>query len=52
MENAAMITSSRIDNAVTELKTYVEIKDMRKAHDAFTDIVKACTDCHNIIRGW
>lgn len=52
MENIAMITSNRIDNAIEELNTYVALKDMRKAHDAFTDIVKACTDCHNIVRGW
>ncbi|DAB34612.1 MAG TPA: hypothetical protein CFH82_04630 [Sulfurospirillum sp. UBA12182] len=52
MENIALITSNRIDNAIEELTTYVTLKDMRKAHDAFTDIVKACTDCHNIVRGW
>lgn len=52
MENLAMITSNRIDNAITELKSYIEVKDIRKAHDAYTDIVKACTDCHNIVRGW
>ncbi|MDA7848057.1 hypothetical protein N8972_01065 [Sulfurospirillum sp.] len=52
MENVAMITSNRIDNALTELKIYIELKDIRKAQDAFSDVVKACTDCHNIVRGW
>lgn len=52
MENIAMITSNRIDTAIEELNTYIGLKDMRKAHDAFTDIVKACTDCHTIVRGW
>lgn len=52
MENIALITSNRIDNSITELKTYIELKDVRKAQDAFVNVVKACTDCHNIIRGW
>lgn len=52
MENIAMITSSRIDNSITELKTYIAINDIRKAQDAFINVVKACTDCHNIVRGW
>lgn len=52
MENAAMITSNRIDNAIAELQMYVEQKDLRKAHSSFMHIVEACTDCHNIIRGW
>ncbi len=52
MENIALITSNRVDNSITELKTYVELKDIRKAQDAFINVVKACTDCHNIIRGW
>lgn len=52
MENIALITSNRVDNSITELKTYIEIKDIRKAQDAFVNVVKACTDCHNIVRGW
>ena len=52
MENIAMITSNRIDNALSELKTYIELKDMRKAQDSFIHVVKACTDCHSIVRGW
>jgi len=52
MENAAMITSSRIDNAISELKMHIETKDMRKAHNSFSRIAEACTDCHTIIRGW
>ena len=52
MENIALITSNRVDNSITELKTYIELKDIRKAQDAFVNVVKACTDCHNIIRGW
>lgn len=52
MENIAMITSNRIDNSITELKTYIEINDIRKAQDAFVNVLKACTDCHNIVRGW
>jgi len=52
MENIAMITSNRIDSALTELNAYIEMKDMRKAHDAFKSVVQACTDCHTIVRGW
>ena len=52
MENVAMITSNRIDDALLELKTYIEVKDMRKAQDSFVHVVKACTDCHSIVRGW
>ena len=52
MENIAMITSNRVDDSITELKTYIELKDIRKAQDAFVNVVKACTDCHNIVRGW
>jgi len=52
MQNIAMISSQRIDNALSELKTYIELKDMRKAQDSYVHVVKACTDCHSIVRGW
>lgn len=52
MKNAAMLTSYRIENASKELKEYLKLNQMRNAHGAFSDIVKACTDCHVITRGW
>lgn len=52
MENLALITSKRIENATEEMKTYLALKKMKKAHSAFSDIVNACTDCHTLIRGW
>jgi len=52
MENIVMITANRIDNALVELNAYIELKDIRKAQDSFINVVKACTDCHNIVRGW
>jgi predicted CopG family antitoxin len=52
MENLAFITSKRIDNAAEEMKSYLALKQMKKAHSAFSDIVNACTDCHTLIRGW
>jgi len=52
MENIALITAKRIDGSLEELTTYVDLKQMRNAQDSFTDIVKACSDCHNIVRGW
>ena len=52
MENLALITSKRIDNATDEMKSYLALKQMKKAHSAFSDIVNACTDCHTLIRGW
>ena len=50
--NVAMLTAQRIDNAAAEIKIYLEAKEMRKAHDSFSNMVKACTDCHVIVRGW
>jgi len=52
MENLALITSKRIENATEEMKSYLALKQMKKAHNAFSDIVNACTDCHTLIRGW
>jgi len=52
MENLALITSKRIENATDEMKSYLALKQMKKAHNAFSDIVNACTDCHTLIRGW
>jgi len=52
MENLAYITSKRIENATEEMKSYLALKQMKKAHSAFSDIVNACTDCHTLIRGW
>ena len=52
MENVAMITSQRIEHAAVEINTYLELKEMRKAQDAYTSMVKACSDCHTIVRGW
>lgn len=52
MENLALITSKRIDNAADEMKSYLALKQMKKAHSAFSDIVNACTDCHTLVRGW
>jgi len=52
MENLAFITSKRIENAAEEMKSYIALKQMKKAHSAFSDIVNACTDCHTLVRGW
>lgn len=52
MENLALITSKRIENATEEMKSYLALKQMKKAHNSFSDIVNACTDCHTLIRGW
>ncbi len=52
MENLALITSKRIENATEEMKNYLALKQMKKAHSSFSDIVNACTDCHTLIRGW
>ncbi len=52
MENLAFITSKRIDNAAEEMKGYLALNQMKKAHGAFAEIVNACTDCHTLIRGW
>jgi hypothetical protein len=52
MENLAFITSKRIENAAEEMKSYLALKQIKKAHSAFSDIVNACTDCHTLVRGW
>ncbi|MDD2385137.1 MAG: hypothetical protein PHN18_13180 [Sulfurospirillaceae bacterium] len=52
MENLALITSKRIDNATDEMKSYIALKQMKNAHNAYMDIVNACTDCHVLVRGW
>lgn len=52
MENLAFISSQRINNAAKEMKYYLSISNPRKAHNAFSDIVNACTDCHTLVRGW
>jgi hypothetical protein len=52
MENLALITSKRIENATEEMKSYIALKQMKKAHSSFSDIVNACTDCHTLVRGW
>jgi len=52
MENLAFISSKRIENAAKEMKYYLSVNQPRKAHNAFSDIVNACTDCHTLIRGW
>ena len=35
MENLALITSKRIENAADEMKSYLALKQMKKAHNAF-----------------
>ncbi len=52
MENLALITSKRIENSTDEMKSYLALKQMKNAHNAFLDIVNACTDCHVLVRGW
>lgn len=52
MENVAMITAQRIDQAAVEINSYINLKEMRHAQDAYTSMVKACSDCHTIVRGW
>ena len=52
MENLALITSKRIDNATEEMKSYLALKQIKKAHSSFADIVNACTDCHTLVRNW
>lgn len=52
MENLAFISSKRIDNAAKEMKYYLSTNQPRKAHNSFSEIVTACTDCHTLVRGW
>lgn len=52
MENLALITSKRIENATDEMKSYLALKQMKNAHNSYMDIVNACTDCHVLVRGW
>jgi len=52
MENLAYISSKRIENATKEMKYYLSVNQPRKAHNAFSDMVNACTDCHTLVRGW
>lgn len=52
MENLALITVKRIENSTEEMKTYLALKQLKKAHASFSDIVNACTDCHTLVRGW
>ena len=52
MENLAFISSKRIENATKEMKYYLSVNQPRKAHNAFSEIVNACTDCHTLVRGW
>lgn len=52
MLNAAVLTSLRIDNSAKAMIEYLKMKKMKNAYDSFSEIVKACTDCHAIIRNW
>lgn len=52
MENLALITAKKIENSTEEIKSYLALKQMKKAHASFADIVNACTDCHTLVRGW
>ena len=52
MENLAFISSKRIENAAKAMKYYLSTNQPRKAHNSFSEIVNACTDCHTLVRGW
>lgn len=52
MENLALITSKRIENSADEMKVFIALGQVKKAHNAFSDMINACTDCHTLIRGW
>ena len=52
MENLAYISSKRVENAAKEMRYYLSVNQPRKAHNDFSDMVNACTDCHTLVRGW
>lgn len=52
MKNLALSTSKRIENSADEMKVFIELGQIKKAHNSFSDMINACTDCHTLIRGW
>jgi cytochrome c556 len=52
MIGVTMNQSKRIDNATDSLISFIEIKDMSNASNAYSDVINACSACHAIVRGW
>ncbi|MDD5717240.1 MAG: hypothetical protein PHW64_05495 [Sulfuricurvum sp.] len=52
MSNIAFNAAKRIDTASNELIKALDKKEYSKAHQAYSEIVNACTACHAVVRGW
>jgi len=50
--NIAMNYSKNIDKATTALIEDIEAKKLDKAQSEFLNAMKACMNCHNLVRDW
>ena len=52
MAPVAVSLSKRLYIYTNDIKTYTKNDKLANAADVYPDLVKACTSCHKIIRGW
>jgi hypothetical protein len=52
MAPVAVSLSKRLKLYTDDIKTYANNGKLANAADVYPDLVKACTSCHAIIRGW
>ena len=52
MAPVAVSLSKRLNLYTNDIKTYAKNGKLANAADVYPDLVKACTSCHKIIRGW
>lgn len=52
MASVALLSAKNMDVDLEEMKLYVEAGQMLEASSVTADVIRSCTRCHAIVRGW
>ena len=52
MAKVSYLSTRTLNTSLNTMKEYVNENDILNASDSMTGVVKSCTRCHAIVRGW
>lgn len=52
MANIAHNSAKKMDDALVAMQKSLADKEIKKSHDAYSDLLTSCVMCHSIVRNW
>ena len=52
LARVSYLSTRTLNSSLATMKEYVQADDIINAADSMTGVVKSCTRCHAIVRGW